>query len=309
MKGIVSTLIILLIFTVSLLLAISFSSKTLELDDIVIRNLVLDKVYNTFISIEHAVQELMLFVSPNGGINVTISDQNNFTIVTFNETLPRYVNSSKFNEDLENFERFAETKLNETNIAVDLILDAKCLSFVIQPYNITYTHNPGIDCLSVSAHTEVVVDPQSSWQYVNGYSFIFRPNGNLSGASITGWSGPGCNKPGLGLNITIAGKDITLGPSATTSNYNRMCRYNIDDISCPAGLGYIHLIHNQNSDVTDNGVVDIEIHPNCNITSAVSLNLTKTTGKVSVESLFQKIKIKETLYRIEKNDTIRNIGG
>lgn len=309
MKGVVSTLIIMLIFITSLLLAINFSSKTLELDDIVIRNIVLDKVYNTFISIEHAVQELMLFVVPNGGINITISEQNNYTTVTFNETLPRYVNSSKFNEDLENFERFAETKLNETNLAVDLTLDAKCLSFVIEPYNITYTHNPAIDCLSVNAHTEVVVDPQYSWQYVNGYSLIFRPNGNLSSASITQWSGPGCNKAGIALNISFIGNDITVGPSSTTSQYTRMCRFNIDDIACQAGLGYIHVIHNQNSDEDGNGVIDIEVHPNCNITSSVSLNLTGTLGKVRIETLFQKIKIKETLYNIEKNDTVRDIGG
>ncbi len=314
MKGIAFTLSILIIFFVIFSLSSEFSSKTTEFFDILSKNLILDKVYNTFVSIEYAVQRMMIQQVDVGGINVTIEEKNGFNIVTFSETLPRKISTSKFSEDLENFEKFAETKLNEINLITDLTLDVRCLSFVIQPYNITYVHNPAVDCLTLNAHTEIVIDPQDSWQYLENYSFIFKVDGNITDAHLTGWSGPGCEKAGLGLNITLIGNDVVRGPFVTRTQYNKMCRFNIDNVVCSAGLGstgsgYVHITHNQNSDVNDKGWLKIEVHPsNCNVTSTVSLNLTDIPGKTFVDAPSQTIKIKEALYQIEKNDTIRISG-
>ena len=309
MKGIISTLAILLIFLVVFALSSTFSTKTSELFDTTIKNLVLDRVYNKFISIEYALERILSEEARIGGINVTI-EENQFVIVNFTEILPRIPSTSDFSKDLDKFEKFAETKLSETNLIVDLdFTDLKCLPIVISPYNISYTHLPATNCQQAPAQTQVAVDPQASWQYVNSYTFVFKPDGDIAGASVTGWSGPGCDKPtGLGLDITIIGNDITYGPNSTKTDYAKFCRFNIDNIACPAGLGFIHVIHNQNSDTDDKGVIDVQVHPNCNITSTISLNLTNIPSKTSVSLPSQTIKVKETLYQIERNDTIRIVG-
>jgi hypothetical protein len=239
-----------------------------------------------------------------GGINITI-EENDFNIITFEEVLPRR-NASDFQEDLDKFERFARNYMNETNLAVDLnFTGLKCLSFTISPYNITYTHLPdGSECEKVSAQTEIVIDPQESWKYLNSYTLVFKPDGNIADASITGWGGPGCDKGNLGLNVTVIGNDTTYGPSVTSTRFDKMCRINIDQIDCPDGLGFIHVIHNQNSKSADNGTLSIQVQPNCNVTSIISLNLTDIPGKVRVDLAPQSIKVRETLYQIEKNDTV-----
>jgi len=308
MKGFVSTLAILLIFLVVFFLASNFSAKTSEFLDITIKNLILDKVYNTFASIEYGVQLILAEEANIGGVNVTI-EENNFNIVNFSEILPRRPTVSDFSKDLDRFEKFAETKLNETNLVVDLnFTDLKCLPLVISPYNISYTHIP-TDCMQAPAQTEVVIDPQNSWQYLNSYTTLFKPNGQVAAADITGWSGPGCNKGTLRLGIAVIGTDTTLGPYSTTTLYDKMCKFNIDNMACPGGFGFIHVIHNQNSKEEDRGVLSIEVHPNCNINSIVSLNLTDIPGKVKVSFPPQSIKVKETLYQIEKNDTVYIFGG
>ena len=304
MKGIVSSLIVLLIFLTVLSLSSAFSTKFLEYKDIINRNSILDRVYYKFISLEHSTIRILQEEASFGGINVSITEDS-FNTVTFQENLPRR-NSSNFQEDLDRFERFAEFKINETNLAVDLnFTELKCLPIIILPYGISYTHFPdGSTCQQVPAQTQVVIDPGASWSYVNSYDFVFRPNGNIATAYIVPWEGPGCGKGNLQLSMTVIGNDVTKGPYVTTTDVAKMCRFNFDAISCPGGSGYIHIIHNQNSREDDKSLILIEVQPNCNLDSTISLNLDDMPGKIRVTFPPQTIKVKETLYQIEKNDTI-----
>jgi len=303
-KGLVSSLIILFSFLSILTLAIVFSNRISETSDLVSKSFIFDRVFYKFASIEEALIKLLKGLSSSfGGINVTI-ETDGFNKVTIDEVLPR--NTSAFKTEVDKFERFAETKMNETNLFVDLnVKDFICGNIVIQPYGINYTHYP-TDCENQPAQTRVVIDPISSWSNVTGYELTFMPSGNISGATFEGWNGPGCSKGSLELNITVIGKDATNGPNVNFADYAKMCRFNVDNITCLGGLGFIHVIHNQNSRDEDKAVLDIQIQPNCNVTTRIALNLTKTQGRPEVTfPNTQIIKVKETLYEIEKNSSIR----
>ncbi len=304
MKGIVFTLSTIFLVSAILILSTIYTNLTPSFSSIYTSDSIQDKVYYKFKAIERAVIKMLPQASSSGGINITI-EEDGFNIITLSEVLPRITDDSEFNEDLDNFEKFAESKFNETNLVVDLFFeDIKCLPLAIQPYNISYTHQPATDCESGPDQTEVIIDPQDSWQYLNNYTFIFEPDGDISEATITGWTGPGCDEPNLGLNITIIGNDMTYGPNFTTTEFDRMCRFNINDIDCDAGLGFIKVRHNLNSRDDEKGVINIEVHPNCNVTSTVTLNLTDISGKVDVNLPEQSIKIKDTVFNFEKNDTV-----
>ncbi|MBI4009609.1 MAG: hypothetical protein HY361_00235 [Candidatus Aenigmarchaeota archaeon] len=307
MKGLVFT-ITLMFFAITLLTFTFLYKQSLsEFNGQIIKNSLIDRVYYKYQSIQNDLRRLLGGTVNVGGVNVTVEENNNLTVVNFTEVLPRRPGTSDFSKDLDNYEKFAEAKLNETNLLIDLnVIDLKCLPFIIEPYNIRIIHIPDTDCTHASAQTEVIINASSSWQYLKNYTFIFRPDGNIAGADITGWSGGGCNKPGLGLNIIFIGKDTIRGPFSTTTSYDKICKFNMDEIACPgaSNKGYVHVVHNQNSQDADKGIIDIQVHPNCNITSTVSLNLTDIPGTTSVSLPTQIIKIKETLYEIEKNDTI-----
>jgi len=303
-KGIVSSLIILVSFLSILALAIIFSNRSSETSDLVSKSFIFDRVFYKFSAIENTLLQILNGGIANsfGGINITI-ETDGFNKVTFDEVLPR--DTSDFNTQATYFQNFAQTKMNETNMFIDLnLVDIICGSITIQPYGINYTHYPN-NCINAPAQTEVIIDPGPSWGNITGYELTFMPNGNISTATISGWNGPGCGKGSLELNETVIGLDTSIGTNVNFADYAKMCRYNVDNIACPGGLGYIHVIQNQNSRDADKAVLDIQVQPNCNITTRIAINLTKTTSMPEVTfPNNQTIKIKETLYEIEKNSSI-----
>jgi len=303
-KGVVSSLIVLLSFVTILSLAIVFSNRSSETSDIVAKGVISDRIFYKYSALQEALLKILKGVAADfGGINVS-TQENGFNIVTIDEVLPRV--TSSFKTEADKFERFAEQKMNETNLFVDLsVTNFICGALTINPYGMNYTHYPS-DCSNQPAQTRIVSDPGNSWNYLNSYELVFRPNGAIANANLVGWNGPGCDKGNLKLNITIIGTDTTFGPVVTTTDPAKMCRYNADNLNCPGGLGFIHVIHNQNSGDNDKGVLDVQVQTNCNVTTRVRINLTDIPGKLEV--VFpdnQAIKVKETLYEIEKNSSIR----
>ena len=109
MKGIFSSLIVLLIFITSLFLAFVFSTKTSQYAEIVSSNNILDRVYNKFSAVEYGIKKILEEESGFGGIKVAVKEDA-FNLVSLTETLPSDV--SDFKTDMERFKTFVETKSN-----------------------------------------------------------------------------------------------------------------------------------------------------------------------------------------------------
>ena len=116
MKGFVSTLSILLFFLVIFSLASIVSIKGTEFSDIATRNVILDRTYNKFISIEHGIEKIIEEELNLANLSFSINE-NKFNLVTFNQTLPFF--AGDFREDIRRLENFTETKLDETNFVID----------------------------------------------------------------------------------------------------------------------------------------------------------------------------------------------
>lgn len=299
MKGFVSTLAVLLIFLVVFSLASIFSTKSSEFSTIPTRNLILDKVYNKFIAIEYGIQRILEEESGFGGINVTIIE-NKFNLVKFEEVLP--TNTTNFKEDMNRFENFTESKLNETNLIVDLNLTSlkNCLPLTVIPYNATYSHPDRPDCLQ--GQEELKIDPNPSLNFLNAYTTVFK----LVNASLTSdpsFGGPGCKDGNLLWNVTVIGDNSTFGPVIKNVQPNKMCKLNVTATCNPTAFK----ASIREGNIPD-GTMVVEVQPGCTIISKITLNLTDINGKVRVGFPPQAIKVKETLYQIEKNDTIYIFG-
>src|SRR3989338_5683289 len=114
MKGMMSSMIVLFAFLSTLLVVIVFSSSIQESRDLVNLNAVGDRVFYTFTAIEHSVTRIIekdLDQTFNVGLK-----EGAFNLVTLNLTIPS--SPGNFTVDLANYERFAESRLNQTNLAV-----------------------------------------------------------------------------------------------------------------------------------------------------------------------------------------------
>ena len=295
MKGFVATLSILLFFLVIFSLASIVSIKETEFSDISTRNLILDRVYNKFIGVEHGIERILEEESGFGGINITIKE-NQFNLVKFEEILP--TNATNFKDDINRFESFTELKTNETNLIIDLNLTAlkNCLPLTIIPYNITYSHPDRSGCLQ--GQEELKINPNPSLNFLNSYTTVFK----LINASLTSdpeFGGPGCNNGNLVWNVTVIGDGSTFGPVIKNVQPDKMCKLNVIATCNPTAFK----ASIKEGNVPD-GLMTVEVQPGCSIISSVALNLTDIDGKVRVGVSPQSIKVKETLYQIEKNDTV-----
>ncbi len=287
MKGILSSLIVFLIFSAVLSMAYMLSTKNLESQENLARSIILDRVYYKFNSMEFAVVRVLQEVLGFKGLNITIMEDG-FNLVTLTETLPQ--NVATFGNEMNKLENFGENKANETNMVVGLDFQTikDWMPLYILPYNISYLHPNGF------GQRDLRITPGNSWSYVNSYTMVFVVNSTL-GNDGGSWNSAACKKDAdLVWNITVIGTGSTY---KKTNNVKRSsnCNFNIEN---PSG-GRILQVSNE-----DNSVLTVTINPGFEVTSTITINLTDTTGKIRVCLAPQSIKVKETLYQIDKNDTV-----
>lgn len=303
MKGLTFTVTILLFALPLLIFPYVFNQSLFDSDKQVIKNTIIDRVYYKFKSIEDGIKSILSKEANVGGVNITIENQGNFTIVNLTEVLPRFPSNSDFSQDLDKFLNFTMSKFNETNLIINLnFTELKCLPIIILPYNISIIHIP-TDCEHVTAQTQVFIQPQNSWGYVNGYTFVFKPNGKLDTSSQK-WIPAQCDNGGpVKLSVTINDTNKSFGPYLAATDYSQNCKFDVNFVNCPDGPGSVTVEHKSN-DPKGQFIISTDPTGNCNMTSTYSLNLTTISGKTTATLPAQIIKVKETLYETEKNDTI-----
>ena len=296
MKGLTFT-VALMFFALSLLVFSSlYQLGLLEFNRLTNKNSLMDRIYYKYDSLENSLRNILNEELGFDKLNVSFSE-GNFNVVNFTEQLP--LDPSVYKTDIDRYKIFAETKLTEPNIFVSLNISEirDNLPLTILPYNIDYLHINGL------GQRQVEVDPKTSWNSIKSYyvKITLLEQGNLTEPGE--WSGAGCTGNDFRLDVTVIGNTSTFR-DARNIDSARMCKLPVDDIDCPAGLGFVKVTQNANSREEDRGVLQIDVQQNCNITAEISLNLTDMPGKLGVGLPAQSIKVKEMLYEIEKNDTI-----
>jgi hypothetical protein len=293
MKGFVSSLIILLIFLTVLSLSAVFSTKFLDYRDVINRNSILDRVYYKFDSINYAVLRILYEELGIDKLEITIKEDT-LNYVTFKQIVP--LDLSEYKSDLDNFEKFAEQKMNETNLAVDLNLTGvkNIFPLLILPYGTTYG-----EIIRPFGQREIRIDPNGGLTYLNGYTMVFEVmDGDFTDVS---WH-PSCKPKDKNImwNITMKGKNGVYTEVRYIGTTEAQCKFTVKTV-CPGNNGFIEV---RNAEYQEGGLT-VRVQQQCSVLSSIALNFTDIPGKVRVVFVApQSIKIKETLYQIEKNDTI-----
>jgi hypothetical protein len=168
-------------------------------------NLVADRIFYKQQSIQRSVADIfdrMLIGSGSPLMRVGIDEtyDPNFNFVLFEEDFPQ--DASSFKTELQKYESFAETMLNESAVSVAMDLDpiGDRMAIGIEPYSIIYTHDPTWG--DGSARQYKVIPSTSGAAYVNGYDIVVQLTGQWDvmpeSANWTDFS-PGS----LRTNITI----------------------------------------------------------------------------------------------------------
>lgn len=293
MKGLTITLSVLIIFGITLSLSFLFASRSLEFSRALDKNLVSDRVYYKFDSIS---SDLLRIVRQIYGLNVSV-EENDFTIVTFQEELPKsWSEYFDFLSALTLFKSFSET-YTETNLVTsvnttDLI--AK-MPLVVLPYNISYEHKNIVETLSWSwgnLGDEYLKITPINVNLLKSYDISLRLVGEKKKDITTSLTGE-CEVGNLRWNITTVADDGSI-TNITYIDPEEDCSFIVY-----RGTGkFVNFTNNEN--IPGELIVRIKVlKPIFNI----SLNLTDIPGKTEVSLPPQIIQIKETLYQIEKNDT------
>jgi len=288
--------IVFLIFISMFSIAYIFSMNTIQLRENVAQDILANRIYYKFLTISDSVVEIIEKelggISSVAGLNVTVDEQPDFSYVTIVERLPHGV--EEFNEDLANYENFVEKYLNETNVKIDTGIGGLggSMRIEIEPYNIVYDHPLGF------GQKEVEITPEET-STLNAYDMTFK----LIDANITStpsFGGPGCSGGSLRWNVTVIGDSSVYGPVIKYIKPDKMCKLQVD-ATCnqPA----FKVTNKQNTQVND-GDLFVEVLPGCTIISTISLNLTDVPGKTEVNLPDGQINVIETLYNIQKNDTV-----
>lgn len=307
MKGIISSLIVLIAFLSGLFVVIVFANSVQENYDIVNSNAVGDRIFYKFAAIENSVVRIMENDLNQSALNVRLVE-GQFDLVTVNFSLPS--NSTNFTRDMRNLERFAESYLNESRLSVDLNLTniGSCLPLTVWPYNISvFTFNgTASSCGFGSGQRNVTISPGvGAGSNVNSIDFGVRMNATRINPLSASWSPAGdCTGGTLNWTIRVQGNTSgsVYGPVTNFIHPDRQCVFAINENV----TGRLAIrISNRPLGTETNATAVAAVQPNfVNVTFVATMNLTNVPGKLGVGLSPQSIRIRETLFQIERNDTV-----
>lgn len=300
-KGAVMSSIAFLVLASLLSLAYLYSSSSISIRSLVTQNLIANKIYYNFHAILRGTiriieEELGGVTNPEIQLNISVDEQPDYSYVSVTEKIPQeMVSLQGFRDDLGKYEQFVETYMPESNVEIDTGISAlgESMTLVIEPYDILYTHER-------FGQREFFVIPENtenSLGKVNGYDFTIKFLGAWRLTSPGAW---GPFKSG-DLRISVSATDEFGTYTYETTEYvsrTEASQLKID-ASGPTG-GYVRV----RIGYAAPGAVTLEVHE-AEITITTSLNLTDIPGRTEVDLPDGKINVVETLYNIEKNDTVR----
>lgn len=301
MKGmIISPIVFLILISIFSIVYVS-SMKTIELRDVVSQDILANRIYYKFLMISDSTVEIIEKelgdISKNVIFNSTVDEQPDFSYVTFTERLPQDVGD--FNQDLVNYEKFVETYLNETNVVVDTGIGGLGgrMRAEIEPYGIVYDHIPpwGQRQYDVTPN-----DSDDSLGKLNSY--------NITVKLVNGWivSPPGSWSPKKKGDLQVTIKVISDGGTPiyeTTDSMSRNTKSTFQIATSGPQTGWIKVTISGDNP----GGLLFEMHLAEAIVST-QLNLTEIPGETRVDLPDGKINVIESLYDIQKNDTV-SLGG
>ncbi len=304
MKGIISSLIVLIAFLSGLFVVIVFANSVQESYDIVSMNAVGDRVFYKFAAIENSIIRIIENDLNQSSLNIAISE-GTFNLVTINMSIPS--TSGNFSSDLLNFERFAERYLNESRLVVDLNMSnvASCLPLEVIPYNITYGAVDGSqsNCGFGAGQRDLKILPGGvSPGLINGYGMVIVANRTRINPSSASWTPSNdCTGGDLNWTVYVRGNNTVYGPVTQMIDKDGKCVFRIDEnVTGNKIIQVNNKPQNQDPDAT----MVVTVQPGFNVSFAVTLNLTDIPGKTGVGLSPQSIKIRETLFQVERNDTV-----
>lgn len=299
-KGAIMSSIAFLVLISLLSLVYMYSSSSTKLRSLVAQDLISNRIYYNFQTINYATrriieEELGGVANPLNKLNVTIDEQPDYSYVTFTERLPQAV--ANLNEDLLRYEEFVETYLPEGNIEIDTSIAGLggSMTLVIEPYNIVYTHNQ----FGQRQYYVIPENTEDSLGKLNSYNLTIQliEGWNITYEGNWGW---GPLKSG-DLRVTILTMDEAGSSYETTEYISRSMGSQFKINAIKGGFeGYVRARFNFDGP----GVLTVEAHLTESIVST-ELNLTDVPGRTWVDLVDGKINVIETLYYIEKNDTVQ----
>lgn len=303
MRGMSSSIIAFLFFVSLISLGFVISEKNAEYADVVNLHIVSSRVFEKYASIENAILDILNKELSFGAFSVKVFEGTQFNIVKINVTLPS--EAANFKNDLDNFETFAETKFNETNMVVELNTSEiqNCFPLSINPYNITFgTIEQGGQCGFGSGQRDFKVTPNgNSQQFLNSYEFKIVVNSSLNIGNAGFSPSSACNGGTLNWTVTIIGSPQTFGPETRMIDSGGKCTFSIN---AAGGGGRILKINNKPGNNDPDKAMILTLQPGFKADSEITLNLTDIPGRITVGLPPQAIKVRETLFQVERNDTI-----
>lgn len=277
-------------------LSFIFSTKNIEMEDIASQNILSDRIYYKFKTIQDSVIDILekeLNMS-SFVLNVSIDEQPDFSYVSFQEKLPQDV--SNFIEDLARYENFTEEYLTEKNIDIDADIAniGNTMTLIIEPYNISYTHE---DRFGKRQYAVIPENSENSSGKINAYNITVEL---LDGWQIASGAWGPLKNDGLKTTITF----IDDSSSFTTTEYlSKTQKSNFKmDVTKDTLEGWIRIRVSDSEPAS----LRLEMHL-CEAIVTTELNLTDIPGKTKVDLLEGQINVIENLYNIQKSDTINVI--
>ena len=303
MKGIMSSIIVLFAFLSTLLVVMVFSSSVQESRDIVNLAAVGDRVFYKFAAIEYSINRI-IEKDLDHTFNVKLKE-GAFNLVTLNITIPS--SPGNFTTDLSNYERFAESYLNQTNLVVDLNLTAvsNCLPINILPYNISYGTLDGslTNCGFGTGQRDLkIILNGDSPSYLNGYDMVISTGKTKIDTSSASWTPPNtCTGGTLNWSVSVMGNGSSYGPVWNMIDSDGKCVFRINE---NVTGNKIVQVNNKPNNQDPNETMVVTVQPGFSIAFVVTLNLTDIPGKLRVGLAPQSLKVRETLFKMERNDTV-----
>lgn len=304
MKGMIMSPIVFLIFISIFSIAYVFSMNTIQLRENVAQDILANRIYYKFLTISDSVEKIIEMelgdINKTFIFNTSVDEQPDFSYVNITEKWPQDKQDvSNLNQDLGIYENFTKEYLNETNVVVDTDISSlgQKMRVAIEPYGIVFDQ---LDWGTNNRQFWITSNNLTNGlDELNSYTLSIQlTNGETVASDV--FKNYKCNPEKSGdLKVTFIVISYGGTPMSTTTKY----------LSREKSTCYI---------ATSNGTISVTIDPPSwhnpgsmmfDLTSTdaivtVSLNLTDIPGKTELDLPDGKINVIESLYSIQKNDTV-----